>query len=196
MRFTRRIAPTLLLTGLIQLCPTASNADWRTGKSQQEARQIEDQRYSDVIAGLDKMHRNIYADYTADRIACGNDSRTNAGCLKAAADKRDRRLAANDQLRIQADALHANQIEDIYRFWGGAGVVSNGDVIASRGGGNPCSALLSQQAALNGTAADWKSGKSPQEARKIEDQRYADVIAGLDKTHRDIYADYSSDRIA
>ena len=145
MKLFRTMGFTLLLISFSQLCPVArpQQGRHRWNQCRLEDREVTagstDYRGSalyDVIAGLDKMHRSIYADYSTDRIACGNDYRTNASCLKAAADKRDRRLALNDQMRAQANAFHANQLQDIYRFWDKAGAL-NGDVFASRGGGNP-----------------------------------------------------------
>ncbi len=139
-----KLLQTLLIFSISQLCPVATaqqsaidgtSADWRNGGSQQEARTIEDQRYKDVIAGLDAMKRKIYADWLTDKLACGNDSRTNASCLKAAADKRDKQIALENQLRAQANALHGNQLDAIYRYWEKGGRI--GDIISSRGGGNP-----------------------------------------------------------
>jgi hypothetical protein len=118
-----------------------SSADWKTGKSRDEALKIEKQRYDHLIGALDNENRLIYADYSCDRIACGNDYRTNAGCFKAAADRRDRRLALNNEIRVQANATHRNQIDDIYRCdrfpSQGGGNPSKGDPIPPRGEGNP-----------------------------------------------------------
>jgi hypothetical protein len=99
-----------------------TKADWKTGKSRQEAHKIEDERYKDALAGLDKMYRHIGADWEIDAQACGNDAKTTSSCMQAAIQKRDRQLKTERALRIQASTLHFDQCDEIDRFWSKKGV--------------------------------------------------------------------------
>lgn len=88
-----------------------------TGKSLQEARTIEDQRYKDVVAGQNAGFRRIAAEWETDAIACGNNTQTKSSCIQAAIQKRDRQLTLHGQIRVRALTVHQDNAAAIERFW-------------------------------------------------------------------------------